>query len=70
MNETAGEAWITGGKYGLIFADDVATTNGHLTTFPGNDETALLTFATGGGAVPEHEVLHEGACGWDETIGL
>ena len=69
VNESSDEAWITGGKYGLIFADDVGTSNGHLTTFPSNDETVLLTFATAGGAVPEHDVLHEGPCGWEETVG-
>lgn len=69
MNSSSGEVWVTGGKYGLIFADDVGTSNGHLTTFPSGDETVLLTFATGMGAVPEHEVLHEGPCGWEELLG-
>ena len=70
VNDSAGDAWISGGKYGLIFANDVGTSNGHLTTFPGSDETVLLTFATEGGAVPEHEVLHGGPCGWKEMVGL
>ncbi len=70
VDKSAGEVWITGGKYGLIFADDVKTSNGHLTTFPGNDETVLLTFATDGGAVPEHDILHEGACGWEDMVGV
>ena len=70
MNESAGEAWVTGGKHGLIFADDVATRNGHLTTFPSSDETVIVTFATEGGRVPEHDFLHEGACEWKEMAGL
>lgn len=63
------EAWVTGGRYGIIYADDVNTT-GHHTTFPSGDETVLLGIPTADGKQPEHMVLHEGPCGWEDLVGL
>lgn len=62
------EPWITGGRYGLVFADDVHT-SGHFTSFPSKDETVLLGLPTANSKQPEHEVLHEGACNLDDLIG-
>ena len=59
------EAWIVGGRYGLVFADD-ANTTGHYTTFPGRDDTIILGLPTANGQQPSHQVLHEGACTWGD----
>ncbi|KAK5086085.1 hypothetical protein LTR70_007320 [Exophiala xenobiotica] len=63
------KVWVVGGKYGLVYADDTDT-YGHSTTFPSTDETVLLGLPTADGKQPEHEVLHEGACGWADLIGI
>lgn len=63
------EAWIVGGKYGLVYADDVDT-YGHYTTFPSKEETVLLGLPTADGRRPDHEVLHEGACTWEDLLGI
>ncbi|ORY67801.1 uncharacterized protein BCR38DRAFT_338379 [Pseudomassariella vexata] len=62
------EAWIYGGKNGLIFAEDTADVSewGHGTAFPSDEETVALTMPTVDGVVPEHTVLHNGACGPQE----
>ncbi|KAK5073797.1 hypothetical protein LTR64_007065 [Lithohypha guttulata] len=67
LPESTDEAWIVGGRYGLVFADDVYT-SGHYTTFPSKDETVLLGLPVLDGQQPEHEVLHEGACEWEDLI--
>lgn len=68
LPDSTDEAWITGGRYGLVFADDVNTT-GHYTTFPSAEETVLLGLPVMGGKEPDHEVLHEGACALADLIG-
>ena len=63
LNSTQ-EAWIRGGKNGLVFAADTAAVsmNGHITDYPSKMETTLLQIPTTGGKIPEHRVLHDGAC--------
>lgn len=69
-NSTA-EAWIQGGKYGVLFAADTSDVSkyGHLTEYPSDAATMALQIPTGG-MVPEHEVLYQGPCQWDELIGV
>jgi hypothetical protein len=65
------EAWVQGGKYGLIVAADTAnvSTHGHRTRYPGNDATVALQvpFANTG---LKHGVLHPGACEYEEMAFL
>ncbi|KAI9879906.1 MAG: hypothetical protein M1830_006573 [Pleopsidium flavum] len=58
------EAWIHGGQHGLIIAADTAAVSkeGHITKYPSKKETTALQIPTAEEAVPEHIVLHEGAC--------
>lgn len=65
------EAWIQGGKNGLIFAEDTAdiSTFGHGTAYPSADETVALSLPTVGNVVPDHIVLHKGACESSEQVG-
>ncbi|KAF2499831.1 hypothetical protein BU16DRAFT_454117 [Lophium mytilinum] len=67
------EAWIQGGKYGFLIAADTldrAPRAGHVTEFPGSDETVILQFPTEGNKIPSHELLHTGPCRLDELVGL
>lgn len=52
-----------------MFADDVETT-GHITTFPSQDETILVGIPTADRKQPQHTVIHEGACTWNDLIGI
>ncbi|MCJ1263281.1 hypothetical protein MMC22_003151 [Lobaria immixta] len=58
------EAWIHGGKRGLILVADTAAVSvkGHITVYPSDQETVALQIPTAGGQVPSHRVLYEGAC--------
>ncbi|ORY66521.1 uncharacterized protein BCR38DRAFT_299111, partial [Pseudomassariella vexata] len=58
------EAWIRGGKHGLIFAEDTSDVSpwGHGTEYPGQEDTIAITIPVEDGVVPEHTVLHEGPC--------
>lgn len=65
------EAYVVGGKYGLILAADTAnvSTGGHITRYPSGEATITLEMPTKGGAVPLHRVLHAGACtGADQSL--
>lgn len=66
------EAWVYGGKYGLIFADDTVDVSrwGHITKYPGADETVASTIPTENGTRPDHVVLHDGACEPGELSGI
>lgn len=66
------EAWIQGGKYGFIIAADTIEVSklGHITEFPGGDDTVIAQFPIAGGVVPEHVVLHEGPCNAGSGIGV
>jgi len=65
-------AWIQGGKYGFILAADTTEVSkwGHITEFPGGDETVIAQFPLVGGVVPEHVKLYDGACGVGSGIGV
>ncbi|MCJ1251769.1 hypothetical protein MMC30_009007 [Trapelia coarctata] len=68
-NSTA-EAWVHGGRNGLIIAADTAavSTLGHITTYPSEEQTLGLVVPTAGGEVPPHVVLHEGPCCTSEML--
>ena len=57
-------AYLAGGEFGIAFAADTAAVSarGHRTQFPGNTETVILTIPAKDGLVPEHILLHDGAC--------
>jgi hypothetical protein len=52
---------VKGGKNGVIIAVDTMGT-GHITRYTGNKETIILQLPFEGGKVPEHVVVHGGAC--------
>lgn len=57
------EAWIHGGKYGLIFAEDTEdVAYGHGTEYPSSDATVAFSIPTEGNVTPKHTVLHDGPC--------
>ncbi|KAF2100232.1 hypothetical protein NA57DRAFT_73842 [Rhizodiscina lignyota] len=66
------EAWVQGGKYGIIIAADTKNLSmtGHVTDFPGNDETVIAELPFAGGMVPDHEVLYAGPCKMKDLIGI
>lgn len=66
------EAWIQGGKYGLILAADTPNVSryGHITMYPSDADTVAMQVPFADGKVPDHEVLHEGPCGWAEMVGI
>ncbi|KAI1487452.1 hypothetical protein F5X96DRAFT_650019 [Biscogniauxia mediterranea] len=66
------EAWIHGGRYGLIYAGDTADVSGwgHRTRYPGSDETIALVVPVKDGVSPEHRVLHDGPCVAGELAGV
>jgi hypothetical protein len=70
-NDTA-EAWVQGGKYGLIIAADSAEYSmyGHITTYPSNADTIAIQMPFEGGYFPTHSVLYEGPCQWSEMVGI
>lgn len=57
-------AHIHGGQNGLIFVADTAgvSLEGHLTRYPGDEETTVFQIPTANGLIPPHRVLHKGAC--------
>ncbi|TFY77615.1 hypothetical protein EWM64_g6398 [Hericium alpestre] len=58
------EAWIPGGRNGVLFAADVPSVSkyGHQTEYPSGDETLALQIPTADGKVPDHVVVHAGPC--------
>ncbi|MCJ1469735.1 hypothetical protein MMC07_008376 [Pseudocyphellaria aurata] len=69
LPDSADEYWIQGGKNGLIFAADTAAVSklGHITDYPGREQTTAIALPTAGGVIPAHRVLHQGACPRDEV---
>ncbi|KAK3076674.1 hypothetical protein LTS18_012364, partial [Coniosporium uncinatum] len=53
------EAWIQGGRYGLLFAADTADFSalGHYAEFPGDAPTVLIQTPFADNKIPEHTVL-------------
>lgn len=67
------EALISGGEFGAVMfqADTAAVSvHGHRTRFTALSETIGLTIPTRDGLVPEHIVLHDGACMEEDLEGL
>lgn len=64
LSNSIQEAWIPGGKNGLIIAADTAAVSekGHTTQYPSDKETIALAIPTVEGKLPEHRVLHDGPC--------
>ncbi|EME46876.1 hypothetical protein DOTSEDRAFT_110508, partial [Dothistroma septosporum NZE10] len=58
------EAWVAGGKYGVIFAADTKdrSTFGHITNYPANEDTVVVQVPLAPGMELNHTVLHEGGC--------
>ncbi|KAL8804120.1 MAG: hypothetical protein Q9182_002753 [Xanthomendoza sp. 2 TL-2023] len=58
------KAHIKGGANGLILAADIAAVSklGHTTVYPSKEQTVGVTIPIAGNRVPEHTVLHAGAC--------
>jgi len=61
------ELWLYGGKGGLLFAADL-TGEGHVTTYPSDQETVTITAPFEGGVIPEYEVINEGPCTGRQTF--
>ncbi|SMQ51075.1 unnamed protein product [Zymoseptoria tritici ST99CH_3D7] len=66
------DAWVIGGKYGLIFAEDTADVSvyGHGTEYPANEDTVALQVPLAPGVELNHTVLHRGGCTWEEQAGI
>ncbi|CZT22439.1 uncharacterized protein RCC_08309 [Ramularia collo-cygni] len=66
------DAWIIGGKYGLIFAEDTADVSeyGHGTEYPAKGDTIALEVPLAPGTKLNHTVLHAGGCMWEDQTGL
>jgi len=66
------EAWIQGGKYGLIIAADTAdvSTHGHRTQYPSAADTIGIQFPIQSGSDFKYKRLHRGACHETEMTGL
>jgi hypothetical protein len=66
------EAWVQGGKYGILIAADTkaVSKDGHITDFPGGDDTVIAQFPFVDGKLPEHKLLYTGPCNFNEMIGM
>jgi hypothetical protein len=64
------QAWVQGGRYGIIIAADTKTVSktGHITEFPGGDDTVIAQFSFKDGVLPGHTVLYDGPCDFRELI--
>jgi len=71
-NPTPVEAWIQGGRYGLLIAADTAEVSalGHYAEFPGDAPTVLVQTPFANNEIPAHTVLYERPCDYPELIGL
>ena len=69
LEESDDEAWIVGGRYGLLFAND-DDTSGHTSDFSGPDETILMLTTLPADTVPKHKVLYSGQCEYGELVGI
>ncbi|UNI19360.1 hypothetical protein JDV02_005546 [Purpureocillium takamizusanense] len=66
------EAWVQGGKYGLIIAADTAdvSKHGHRTRYPSAADTIGVQFPIKSGSDFKYKLLHHGACHETEMTGL
>ena len=61
-NASLDEAWIEGGAHGLFIALD-ATGSGHITTWPGDEETVTIQAPFDSiDDIPAHKVISKGPC--------
>lgn len=69
LPHSTAEAWIPGGKHGAILALDTADVSalGHYTVYPSQEQTVTLQIPLGEDGVPDHTVLHLGACRGQEV---
>jgi len=65
--DSSQELWLIGGKGGLVIAADT-TGKGHITMYPGDQQTVTITAPFAGGVIPEYEVLKEGPCDGLQTL--
>ena len=72
LPNSTSEAWVQGGKYGILIAADTkaVSKDGHITDFPGGDDTVIAQFAFADGKLPEHKPLYTGPCSFSEMIGM
>ncbi|OCK84767.1 hypothetical protein K432DRAFT_319778 [Lepidopterella palustris CBS 459.81] len=72
LSQEKSEAWIHGGRYGIIIAADTAekSKSGHIAEFPSADETVLAEFPVAGDSIPEHSLLYTGPCKMADLIGV
>ncbi|KAI1382131.1 hypothetical protein F4677DRAFT_400981 [Hypoxylon crocopeplum] len=72
LPNATGEAFVYGGRYGLIYADDTRDISGwgHRTQYPSSDLTIGVTFPVQDGVNPKNKVLHDGPCTVEESIGI
>ncbi|KAJ9144623.1 hypothetical protein NKR23_g5993 [Pleurostoma richardsiae] len=66
------EAWIQGGKYGLIIAADTAnvSAHGHRTRYPSDADSVAIQVPLAPGGEFDYVLLHDGACTAEEMSGL
>ncbi|KXG50934.1 uncharacterized protein PGRI_065060 [Penicillium griseofulvum] len=69
LPDSTTEAWIEGGRNGVILALDTADVSalGHFTTYPSRDRTTSVVIPLEKG-VPSHRVLHDGPCQGEELL--
>ncbi|RJE23401.1 hypothetical protein PHISCL_04253 [Aspergillus sclerotialis] len=61
------EAWIVEGVNGLLVAAD-ANGVGHYTDYPSDKTTIALQVPFSDGVIPEHTIVHSGACQSDSQV--
>ena len=66
------EAWLQGGKYGLIIAADTpdVSAHGHRTQYPSAATSIALQVPLCAGEDLDYVLLHNGPCTEDEMVGL
>ena len=80
------EAWITGGKFGMIVAADEDASDGHFSRYPSAEDTVCLQVGVflhirecgliiaqipfRDGRISKHSVIHDGPCGLKEMVGI
>ncbi|THX44218.1 hypothetical protein D6D10_00545 [Aureobasidium pullulans] len=62
------EAWFIGGNQGILIATDM-TGGGHITEYPSEQYTSVITVPFPDGLVPAHEKVSSGACHFSSIGG-
>ena len=72
VDATHQEAWIWGGRYGMLWAGDPVhlSKHGHSTEYPCSDESITLAMMSPYGIEPEHKIIREGQCLQEDMLGL